>query len=1459
MFDVPRLHKGYGDIIPTNILETTVATIVILFGGLLLPAVVGGLAAYMGNLNMAKKLYKTKNSKNKSSMRRSQLKKTVMDKVIRYYNYLWSCHGGVDEQNIMDELNGPLWDKVAMHVNGEDIKNIPFFSSCDDRTKNHLVALLRPQVFLPGDIICNQGEVGKEMYSIERGKVVVSSKDKEMHYCVLQRGDYFGETSLLGTTLRIANVVAISYCDCFVLTKDDFNEVMMGNPPIKRQIILASIKKIVRKNHETNENISKNFSLHNKCTRVTEGKLVLQCIHKDALRTSKFHPECMFRQIWNIVILIATTYNAFAIPFRLSFSTSSEFYYIDWCLDLIFISDMYLNYSEFSYIEQGELVCDREKVKRHYLRVSFWRDFLATIPLDIFVVFFKKEKKTRQLLMAIVRIPKLIRLGKLLELLEDVFRMLKDTNIYIAPLELFELLSGVILVAHWAACGFYALARWKNNAEHCEGIHNHDRIIDWGNGSAECIWVDTWIQKQIIDGKIPYHGGDLWQLYLRSFNWALPTLVVVVIGDVVPITTRETIYVFVWMVVGVTINATIIGNVANLVANLETDSSEFLKKADDIKHFMHMNGVNQSLQNRIDDFLNYLWSTHRGMSNETMFINELPVTLQTEITDETRMHLIKECIYFDFCSDEIVKALTLCLKPTIFSVGDFLIYAGEMGQEMFFLDRGLVEVISSDCKTLYATLTEGSFFGETSLFFKQKRSSSVRALSFCEVFQLDKSDLDNELRQRDFDLSRMFEIFQSVALNNQRRNDAVTANLKDALNKKKKLSRIISIRDELSEPERQIKKIFLPHSVFRTLWDIMSAIFTIYYIIIIPYRIAFILDEEIYNILPWLSIDFFIDVFFIMDIILKYKYFSHFENGKIVKERERIKKHYFRNGMILDVASCLPIESFSLLVGLRYIFLLRSLHFVRVHRLSFYFSQIDHYLNLWKLQISSATTLLLRMFFFYILANHWCGCVWFIIHRYIEYNEEFTWATTDCPGDKFDGDSCLSQWNESLQQHDICSNNDIHKCYIRSIYFVITTISTVGYGDISPVTEIETLWEDVVVIIGACFFAGIIGAFTAYLSQNDTSGSNAFRIKLQKLQEYMNYRCLPQQLQNEILIYHKYKWNQTHIIDVQQVLSILSNPLQMDLSFEVSKHVISCVPVLNSFDRIVQKRIASAFMLQVSPAHSNIYHVGDIGWDIYFIGSGLIKITLPSDLFELDADGRVHAYRAKIKAQATGLLYKRGNHFGESCLLSESGVRQETCTAKTMAELYLISKDDLESIWSYVVEEEREKMRNDLLIKNGNVMFFFDDIEEYDDQNQYHQDKRDSDIFSNESYESQTSPPIHTNRHSLHEKSILAGSRASRFNSIRSPSTRKKRRARVQNKDWVRLRSFSAPASREAMAKMAQGARQDLKNRSRSKGWNQNDSNGQNMFRGLSEALILEDLIDEHDIGSDEDSQRDVS
>ena len=360
------------------------------------------------------------------------------------------------------------------------------------------------------------------------------------------------------------------------------------------------------------------------------------------------------------------------------------------------------------------------------------------------------------------------------------------------------------------------------------------------------------------------------------------------------------------------------------------------------------------------------------------------------------------------------------------------------------------------------------------------------------------------------------------------------------------------------------------------------------------------------------------------------------------------------------------------------------------------------------------------------MTNHWLACGWFIIHRYMERNIRHTWATTDCPGSSGGGgggdgigigigagygNGCLAARDDELGRHNVCNSESMTTCYICSFYLVITTISTVGYGDISPVTPLETIYENAVVLTGACFFAGIIGAFSAWLSQRDTrtAGSNAFKLKLQRLVQYMACRNFPSDLQDEIIAYHKHRWDHRRAAfdDTKSLLGILPLPLQMDLSYEVVRNVIEGIPFLATYPVVVRKRIAHALRVQICPPRSTIYAVGDIGWDVYLIGKGVVSITLPDNTSVLDAAGRANAARTRRKQDAIGNLYRPGNHFGESCITSESGVRQETAVSESSVELYMISKAELEAIWRYMPLDQRDCFTNDMLSRNGNTWHSF--------------------------------------------------------------------------------------------------------------------------------------------------------
>jgi len=56
---------------------------------------------------------------------------------------------------------------------------------------------LKPQTFAPEGYIAREGEVGKEIYFISRGKVEITTGDGQTQHGTMESGDYFGDLSLI--------------------------------------------------------------------------------------------------------------------------------------------------------------------------------------------------------------------------------------------------------------------------------------------------------------------------------------------------------------------------------------------------------------------------------------------------------------------------------------------------------------------------------------------------------------------------------------------------------------------------------------------------------------------------------------------------------------------------------------------------------------------------------------------------------------------------------------------------------------------------------------------------------------------------------------------------------------------------------------------------------------------------------------------------------------------------------------------------------------------------------------------------------------------------------------------------------------------------------------------------------------------------------------------------------------
>jgi CRP/FNR family transcriptional regulator, cyclic AMP receptor protein len=94
--------------------------------------------------------------------------------------------------------------------------------------------------------------------------------------------------------------------------------------------------------------------------------------------------------------------------------------------------------------------------------------------------------------------------------------------------------------------------------------------------------------------------------------------------------------------------------------------------------------------------------------------------------------------------------------------GDVIVREGEMGREMYVIQRGRVEVTKSLAgrDLVLATLERGSFFGEMSLLESLPRNATVRAKGDAELLVIEPGSLLLKIRR---DPTFAFEMLQHMS------------------------------------------------------------------------------------------------------------------------------------------------------------------------------------------------------------------------------------------------------------------------------------------------------------------------------------------------------------------------------------------------------------------------------------------------------------------------------------------------------------------------------------------------------------------------------------------------------------------------------------------------------------------------------------------------------------------------
>ena len=229
-----------------------------------------------------------------------------------------------------------------------------------------------------------------------------------------------------------------------------------------------------------------------------------------------------------------------------------------------------------------------------------------------------------------------------------------------------------------------------------------------------------------------------------------------------------------------------------------------------------------------------------------------------------------------------------------------------------------------------------------------------------------------------------------------------------------------------------------------------------------------------------------------------------------------------------------------------------------------------------------------RMFFFlliFLTLIHICSCLWIFVAKYDEKSD--------------------TDWI-SIKEYEDYSN---FETYMTSVYFTVTTITTVGYGDISGSTTMERVFCVFLMLLGVISFSFSTGSLSSIMSSYDSNQAN-YTEKLHILNEIHSKYHLTQDLYEEIkkLIKFETLKNKEDVFKFQESLPY---QLRIKLSMEINKLVYQNVNYFKDKPMPFIAYMAPMLIEMDFTKDQFVYMEGEHINFIYFIVKGEAGFVLP--------------------------------------------------------------------------------------------------------------------------------------------------------------------------------------------------------------------------------------------------------
>uniref|UniRef100_A0A665SWZ7 Voltage-gated delayed rectifier potassium channel KCNH4 n=1 Tax=Echeneis naucrates TaxID=173247 RepID=A0A665SWZ7_ECHNA len=436
----------------------------------------------------------------------------------------------------------------------------------------------------------------------------------------------------------------------------------------------------------------------------------------------------------------------------------------------------------------------------------------------------------------------------------------------------------------------------------------------------------------------------------------------------------------------------------------------------------------------------------------------------------------------------------------------------------------------------------------------------------------------------------------------QERGRTILHHLTNLFTKRGKRKLTNSVFQKPSPPEYKVaavKKsrfILLHYSISKALWDWLILLATFYVAITVPYDVCFVSHDEASDHLSVVShsavgSDIAVEMLFILDIILNFRTTYVSQSGQVVYDARSIYLHYCTTWFFVDLIAALPFDllyAFNITVT-SLVHLLKTVRLLRLLRL---LQKLDRYSQY------SAVVLTLLMSVFALLA-HWMACVWYVIGRKeIESSDPVTWDI-----------GWLQELGKRLEMPYINSTlggPSIPSAYIASLYFTLSSLTSVGFGNVCANTDAEKIFSICIMLMGALMHAVVFGNVTAII-QRMYSRRSLYHTRMKDLKDFILVHRLPQQLKQRMLEYFQATWSVNNGINANELLHDFPDELRADIAMHLNKDILQ-LPVFERASRGCLRSLSLHIKTSFCAPGEYLIRHGDALQANYFVCSGSLEV-----------------------------------------------------------------------------------------------------------------------------------------------------------------------------------------------------------------------------------------------------------